>query len=200
MPILTEKDELGGYKPYRWRFWRDVAVYFCVFSVVGHWIEIGYCSIMALFGIVSADSLVWDDPFYPFLVYGIGATLFTIVFVPLKEKMLDHSKSTTTAGMKFLAVAILICIIMELTMGFMLNRPDASGVYPLWDNSQLPGNIFKQAWIVNDVMLGLLAMLYTWLIYPLCEKGVAKLSERTMNLVSVIVVVGFIVLCVVKFS
>ena len=26
-------------------------------------------------------------------------------------------------------------------MGFLLNQPDAAGNYPLWDNSQLPGNI-----------------------------------------------------------
>lgn len=34
--------------------------------------EILYCSFMNIFGIVDADSLVWDDPLYPFMVYGIG--------------------------------------------------------------------------------------------------------------------------------
>lgn len=34
--------------------------------------KILYCSFANIFGIVDADSLVWDDPLYPFMVYGIG--------------------------------------------------------------------------------------------------------------------------------
>lgn len=37
--------------------------------------EILYCSFMNIFGIVDADSLVWDDPLYPFMVYGIGVLM-----------------------------------------------------------------------------------------------------------------------------
>ena len=85
-------------------------------------------------------------------------------------------------------------------MGFLLNQPDAAGNYPLWDNSQLPGNILGQAWIVNDIGLGAVAMLYTWAIYPLCQKALAKVPIRVMRPVATIVVVGFVVLCVVKFS
>ena len=61
---------------------------------------------------------------------------------------------------------------MELAMAFLLNQPDAADNYPLWDNSQLPGNILGQAWIVNDIGLGAVAMLYTWAIYPLAGKSV----------------------------
>lgn len=37
--------------------------------------EILYCSFTNIFGIVDADSLVWDDPLYPFMVYGIGVLM-----------------------------------------------------------------------------------------------------------------------------
>ncbi|WP_302718851.1 hypothetical protein, partial [uncultured Senegalimassilia sp.] len=37
--------------------------------------EILYCSFANIFGIVDADSLVWDDPLYPFMVYGIGVLM-----------------------------------------------------------------------------------------------------------------------------
>ena len=62
MPILSKEDERYGYEPGSFAFWRNLAVYFCVFSVMGHWMEIVYCSFMNVFGIVDADSLVWDDP------------------------------------------------------------------------------------------------------------------------------------------
>lgn len=167
MPLITRRDESYGYAPDAFAFWRNQAVYFCLFSVLGHWMEIVYCSFMNIFGIVDPESLVWDDPMYPFCVYGI---------------------------------TVLVCMAMELTMGLMLNQPDAAGNYPLWDNSQLPGNILGQAWIVNDVGLGAVAMLYTWVVYPLCQKALAKVPIRIMNAAAAIIVVEFVVLCVVKFS
>lgn len=45
-----------------------------------------------------------------------------------------------------------------------------------------------------------MAMLNTWVIYPLCQKALAKVLIRVMRPVAAIVVVGFVVLCVVKFS
>ena len=76
MPLLTREDELHGYAPDAFAFWRNLAVYFCVFSVVGHWMEIAYCLFMDVcFGIVDDDSLVWDDPLYPFLAYGVGVVV-----------------------------------------------------------------------------------------------------------------------------
>lgn len=75
-PRLT--DELRWSTLGTWPFWRNLAVYFCVFSLVGHWLEIIYCTFMDLFGIVDEDSLVWDDPFYPFLVYGVGCVVCAV--------------------------------------------------------------------------------------------------------------------------
>lgn len=200
MPLLSKEDELHGYAPDSFAFWRNLAVYFCVFSVLGHWMEIAYCSFMNLFGIVDADSLVWDDPMYPFLVYGVGTAVCVIVLVPLKTRLVERRRTLAGAGVQFFIVTVVVCMLMELCMGFMLNQPNAAGVYPLWDNSQLPLNVLGQAWLVNDVALGAVAMLYTWVIYPLCQKALAKLPLRVMNLTAAVVVGGFVVLCVVKFS
>ena len=104
------------------------------------------------------------------------------------------------AALEFFVTTVLVCMAMELAMGFLLNQPDAAGNYPLWDNSQLPGNILGQAWIVNDIGLGAVAMLYTWPIYPLRQKALAKVPIRIMHPIAAIVVVGFVALCVVKFS
>ena len=71
-------DELRWSTLGTWPFWRNLAVYSCVFSLVGHWLEIIYCTFMDLFGIVDEDSLVWNDPFYPFLVYGVGCVVCAV--------------------------------------------------------------------------------------------------------------------------
>lgn len=53
---------------------------------------------------------------------------------------------------------------------------------------------------MNDICLGVVAMLYTWVIYPLCQKALAKVPIRVMRPAAAIVVAGFVVLCVVKFA
>lgn len=200
MKVLTKEDELRGYAPDVFQFWRNLAVYFCVFSVVGHWLEIPYCMFMDQFGIVDDDSLVWDDPMYPFLVYGVGTLVCSLLLVPLKMRIIERRKTLAGAALEFFVIAVVVCMVMELGMGLMLNQPDAAGEYPLWDNSQLPLNILGQAWLVNDTGLGGIATLYTWLFYPLCNKGMAQLRPTVANALAAIVVVGFIVLCIVKFA
>ena len=149
---------------------------------------------------MDADSLVWDDPFYPFLVYGIGTVVCTLVLMPLKIRLVARQRTLLRAGIQFYLVTVVVCLLMELVMGLMLNQPDAAGTYPLWDNSELPLNILGQAWLVNDLALGAVAMLYTWVIYPLCQKVLAKPPIRVMNTIAALIIGGFIVLCFVKFS
>ena len=90
-------------------------------------------------------------------------------------------------------------MLMELAMGFMLNQPNAAGEYPLWDNSQLPFNILGQAWLVNDLALAAVAMLYTWIVYRCARKPREAPAARDEPLAAV-VVIGFVVLCAVKFA
>lgn len=72
-------------------------------------------------------------------------------------------------------------------------------ITPLWDNSELPLNILGQAWLVNDIVLGIVAMLYTWVFYPLCDKGMRSLPSSVATVLFAFVMVGFVVLCIVKF-
>lgn len=181
-------------------FWRNLAVYFCAFSVAGHWMEIAYCSFMDLFGIVDDNSLVWGDPFYPFLVYGVGVAVCAIALVPLKERLLARRRSTACAAAQFFLITVGVCLVMELAMGLMLNQPNLAGEYPLWDNSALPFNVLGQAWLVNDLALGAVAMLYAWAIYPASEKLLAKVPPRIMNAAAALTVAAFVVLCIVKFA
>ena len=46
-------------------------------------------------------------------------------------------------------------------MGMLMKQSDPiTGVYPLWDNSDLPLNVLEQAWLVNDLGLGAVATFY----------------------------------------
>ncbi len=196
-----EDAENAGWAPWSIRFWRCMAVGFCVFSIVGHWMEIPYCLFNDwAFGIVDDSSIVFTDPMYPFLVYGIAAVLAALLLVPQRDWLIDHYPRWRAVARFFLLCVAAACA-GELIMGFLLNQPDPiTGVYPLWDNSYLPFNVLGQAWLVNDVLLGILLTLYTWVLYPALVKLVSLVPERYGWPVTIVTVVLFVILCVVKFT
>ena len=199
---ITKEDEVGYFAPRTWEFWRAVIVCFCLFSLVGHWLEIPYCLFMSnAFGIVDADYNVWTDPWYhPYWVYGFGAVIVTLIVEPLKERIIMKRKTLWGALLESFVVLVLLSMVIELIAGWLINQPDALGEYPYWDNSELPLNIFGQAWLVNDVCIGIAAMFYVWIFYPLVCEGFALLKPKAANVVFVLIVVGFIILCVVSYT
>ena len=191
------------YRPRTWGFWRNLIIYFCVFSVVGHWMEAGYCTLIRfglIPGIYDPNSQIWSDWLYPFCVYGFGAVACVLLLFPVENFLQKHLKGHALPLALSFVVNALVCTGIELAMGLMLNQPGPDGAYPLWDNSQLPLNVLGQAWLVNDMALGAVAMLYTWCVYPLCEKALAKVPPRAMNALAASVVVCFAALCAVKFA
>ena len=45
---------------------------------------------------------------------------------------------------------------------------------------------------MNDFFIGLAAMLYVWLIFPLVCEGFALLRPRAANIVFAVIIIGFI--------
>ncbi|MDO4182179.1 MAG: hypothetical protein Q4E12_01015 [Coriobacteriia bacterium] len=170
-------------------FWRNIVVYFCVFSVVGHLVEWPYCWIGAtFFGSVPPDAEVLTNPLKPFFVYGFGITACAVLLVPYKEHLRKYLPRPWMALLVFYVISVFIGMGMELTQGFLQNQP-VDGVYPLWDVHDHPGNILGQAWIVNDIFLGAIITVVVWVVYPACERAIAKLSERQAN-INALVIVG----------
>ena len=162
---LHEADEFRYFTPKTWFFWRGVIINFCVFCLVGHWLEIPYCMFMDwAFHVVADDYDVWTDPLWvPYWVYGLGTVFITLTLLPLKIHILEQRKTMWGAVLQFFVIAVVICALLELVIGLLINQPDATGHYPFWDNSALPLNIFGQAWLVNDIILGIIAALYVFL-------------------------------------
>lgn len=199
---ITKRDEIGYFAPRTWGFWRTLIVCFCVFSIAGHWLEIPYCWFMdTFFGIVSDDYAVWADPWYhPYWAYGFGAVVMTLAIEPLKERIVARRQTLWGALLETFVIAVVLSLVMELVIGWLVNQPDAFGRYPYWDNSQLPLNVFGQAWLVNDVVIAIVAMLYVWVLYPLICDGFAHVRPRTANIVFAVIVVGFAACCAVSYA
>ena len=190
------------FAPTTWAFWRNNIMCFCINSVLGHCLESLYCKIMdKCFGIIDDTYAVKFDPWYhPYWVYGFGGAAMTFIFEPIKERILERHKSLSGAMLETYAIAVLAAMGMELGFGLLVNRPDEDGNYPYWDNSKLPLNIFKQAWLVNDLVIGAVAVVHVWLGYPLLCKGMSRLSERAANTVFAVTVGAFAAACVSSYT
>lgn len=211
LPPLTPHDafrfersraENSGWTPWKLEFWLYLVIAFCVFSIAGHWMEIPYCMFNDyFFGIVEDDSLVFADPMYPFCVYGIAAVLGALLLVPQRDWLIDHYRPRWRAVLRFFLLCVIASCAGELIQGFICNMPDpVTGEYPLWDNSNLPLNILGQAWLVNDILLGIIVTLYIWVFYPALVKLVRLVPKRFVIPTTAVVVISFVALCVVKFT
>ena len=183
------------FKPKTWHYWRTLAVCFFLASWMGHWMEVPYCGAMdVLFGIVDDNYATVLDPWWvPYRIYGYAALVLNLVLEPFKEHFIRNRKTLWGAFIQVFLNTIALACILELTFGLIINQPDANGVYPFWDNSNLPGNILGQAWIVNDVFIGLVIMFYLWIMFPFVSCFLKQIDQRVSNVI-------FVVLCVLFFA
>ena len=194
----TAEKARNYFQPKTWGFWRNLIIYFCFFSIAGHWCEAGFCTLIR-FGILQGEydpnSQIWHDWLYPFCVYGVGACACILLFYPIKNKLLEKFKKTLPALFLSFVISALVCSGIELTMGLILNQP-VNGVYPLWDYSNQFCNFMGQICLQNAVAFGLLATVITWVVYPFLEGIFEKFSDDVMQFIFVAWVVFFIILFV----
>ena len=191
------KDDLDEdesfFQPKTWAFWRNLIIYFVVFSIVGHWMEAGVC-LLIKYGIVPGTydptSQIWSDWLYPFPVYGIGFCACALLLYPLKNFLQRKipGPMITSLIISFLANA-LVCTIIEFVMGMLVNAD-----LQLWDYSNMFGNFMGQVCLQNALFFGLVATLMTWVVYPALEKLFRRLPVESMTALFVIVIVGFAIL------
>ena len=186
--------------PRSWKFWRTCIIFFCAFSFIGHTIiEWPYCALGAtLFNSVSWEDEVLASPFKPFFVYGVGALVCYVLLVPLKRFIANRVSGKWAALAVFYVISVFLGMAGELTQGFLQNQP-VNGVYPLWDVHDYPGNILGQAWIVNDVLLGVLITVAAWHIVPKCLRMLEKLTERQANILAFFITAIFAALVLVTY-
>ena len=197
MPILSKEDERYGYEPGSFAFWRNLAVYFCVFSVVGHWMEAAYCTLIR-FGMIPGtydpNSQIWSDWLYPFIVYGFGAVACVLLLYPVKNFLEKRIRSRVVPLLISFVVNALVCTAIELVMGLMVNQPGPDGKLPLWDYSDMFCNFMGQVCLQNAIAFGVVATLMTWVIYPALEQLLSKVPRDGMNIAFIAVTVGFCIL------
>lgn len=191
----VEKEE-EFFKPKTWAFWRSIIVYFCIFCVMGHWMEAGYCTFIKwgiLPGIYDPTSQIWSDWLYPFPVYGIGFVACALAFYPIKNWLQKRLNNKWSPLLISFVINALVCTGIELVLGLTQNQP-VNGVYPLWDYSNMFCNFMGQICLQNALAFGFAATIITWVVYPFLEQHRLMLDNNVCNVIFVVVVVFFAIL------
>ena len=173
-----------------WPFIRNLVIYFIVFSIIGHWMEMGMCQFIIM-GVVQgsydpSNTMLWRDWLYPFPMEGAAVVVIGLVLYPLflwLKKKFPGKKTILAYILSFIAGALL-CTIIEFGMGLIVNAD-----LQLWDYRDNFCNIMGQVCLQNTLAFGVVAAIITWWIYPLLERLLARVPRDIMNIAAVVIIV-----------
>ncbi len=168
-------------KPFTWPWFRNLGIYYCTFSIFGHWAEIGFCWLIVL-GVVMGDydfshAQLWDWWLCPYPAEGIAVVLIAVLLAPFKEWLLKKFKGSIPPALviSFL-VNMLVCATIDFTTGITANAD-----YSLWDYSDLPFNFMGQIVLQNTLVYSIAATFIVWVLYPLMAKALHRMPRRAAN-------------------
>ena len=74
-----------------WEFWRDLIMYFIVFSFIGHWAEILFCRLILagvfMGGYDPTNAMLWDQWLFPFSAEGTALAAVVVFLHPIATKL-----------------------------------------------------------------------------------------------------------------
>lgn len=168
-------------KPFTWPWWRNLGIYYCTFSIFGHWAEIGFCWLIVL-GIAMGDydfthAQLWDWWLCPYPAEGIAMVLIAVALAPFKEWLLKKAGGRVWLALpaSFLA-NMLVCASIDFSTGITANAN-----YELWDYRALPFNFMGQIVLQNTLVYSAAATFIVWVLYPLMAKLLHRMPRRAAN-------------------
>ncbi len=160
-----------------WPFWRDMIMYFIMFSFLGHWAEMLFCLLIEA-GVFMGDfdlgnTMLWDQWLYPFSAEGIALILIVLILYPFKEWLLKRTGGRIAIALPVsFAINAIVCTSIDFTTGITANAD-----YSLWDYRALPFNFMGQIVLQNSLVYSIAATLVVWVIYPLMDRIMAHLPR-----------------------
>lgn len=176
----------------KWPFYRNLIIYFCVFSLLGHWFEAGCSKLMEL-GVIKGEvdysnTMMWRDWFYPYPMHGFAVVLIALLLYPFWRWLLKKCPRRAFAyGISFMA-NMLVCVCIEFFMGLAVNSN-----LQLWNYTNMPFNIMGQVCLQNALGFGVAASLIAWWVYPALERLCARVPKNAMNVIFVFTVAAYMI-------
>ena len=172
-----------------WPFYRNLIMYFFVFSVLGHWLEAAYCQLIRL-GIAPGEfhpenTMLWRDWFYPFPMHGTAVVIIAVSLYPLLVWLKKRFTNRLIPYVISYFANVALVTVIEFVGGLMFNSKLEN-----WDYTNMPFNFMGQVCLTNSLLFGVAASVIAWWVYPMLERSIARVRPATMNIVFVVVVIA----------
>ena len=160
-----------------WPFWRDLSIYFIVFSFAGHWAEMLFCYNIYL-GVFMGDVdfsevMLWHQWLFPYFAEGVAVALIVVLLTPVKEWLLKKFNGRILpAVIVSIAVTAAVCTTIDFTCGMICNQN-----YEVWDYRAIPFNFMGQVCLQNSTVYTVAASLILWIFYPLMDRGLRRMPR-----------------------
>ena len=160
-----------------WEFWRDITIYFIVFSFLGHWAEMLFCRLIVLGvfmgGYDPTNAMLWDQWLFPFSAEGTALACVVLILHPVKLWLMKvlHNDKKKTLGLSFL-LNMAVCTSIDFGTGMVANQH-----YELWDYRDMPFNFMGQVCLQNSLVYSIAATLIVWVVYPAMDSGLRRLPK-----------------------
>ena len=193
--LTLDVEEYGTYEvggpSFTWPFLRNMTMYFCVFSFLGHWMEMCFCLAIKA-GLVGGEydpsnTMLWRDWFYPFPMHGMAVILIGVALYPLWRWLVGKTSPFIGSAISFVCNGI-ACGTIEFVCGLMWNADLQN-----WDYTPMPFNFMGQVCLQNVIGFAFAASIIAWFVYPWLERTIAKLPVNAVNIAFVVTGVAFLV-------
>lgn len=164
-----------------WEFWRDLIIYFIVFSFLGHWAEMLFCRLIVagvfMGGYDPTNAMLWDQWLFPFSAEGTALAMVALFLFPLKHLIQYRmgGRVLPALAISFLVNAF-VCTSIDFLTGITCNLN-----YDLWDYRDMPFNFMGQICLQNSLVYSIAATLIVWVIYPLMDRGLRMMKESWVD-------------------
>lgn len=170
-PIFNESGDLKN--RVNLRFWQELFLYYWVFSLLGHYLEIVWAWLV-FFVNDSPLSLPVTSLMLPLAApYGLGTVLIILIVLPLIRKYHINPAITFAMNAIIAGAAEYFCALM-LVIFVGYNR--------YWDYSNQLLNINGYVCLGSSLLFGIVATIFIYFIYPLCEKILRRFSNKFINI------------------
>jgi uncharacterized membrane protein len=156
----------------QFKFWQKLFIYFWFLSVIGHFIEVIFIWIRhTFFGAPDYHLIVQTiTPMAP--PYGIGLVAVILITLPLiKYYKLNPAAVFLVNVFVTGAVEYFCALFIVMSQGY--NR--------FWNYSTEPFNINGYTCLGVSVLFGILATLFIYYIYPLCERTLGRIKPKYLS-------------------
>lgn len=158
-------------------------LYFMMYSVIGWCYEVFLEVVVYRWEFSNRGVL-----FGPYcIVYGFGALLLIILLTKLKKKKIKLKNINITPVIIFISI-IFITTITELIASYIMEF--TSGNW-LWDYTRFNFNFEGRIALNPSIRFGIGGMIFLYVLQPLFEKVIKILSNKKINIISLIVGVIF---------